>query len=137
MAGLMACCMAMAPAHASAAAPAACGNALARMHRQPAHLIYEGCAFLPKQQGKPLRATYHVSGKHAAAVEAYLAKAFGLKRLKLSCCQWDGPAAQFRDTDGRDVAISMVSEETLVAARSGWPSIGAFAVIVEIYTEEI
>ncbi len=114
-----------------------CGDFLAQMQKKPAHVTYVGCSYAPDRQGKPLQATYRLSGRYAAATEAYLARTVGLNRLKRSCCIWDSPASQFRDSIGRDFQISMGSEETFVSSRGEWHRIGVFAITVETFTEEI
>ena len=114
-----------------------CGDFLAQMHRKPAHVEYAGCSYVPDRQGKPLQATYRLSGRYAASTEAFLIKAVGLNRLKRSCCIWDSPASQFRDSLGRDFLISMGSEETFVSRRSEWHRIAVFAITVETFTEEM
>jgi hypothetical protein len=124
-------------AHASEPAPDSCGDFLAQMDKKPAHLTYIGCSYLPDRQGKPLRAVYHVSGRFASATEAYLIKSVGLIRLKRSCCQWDSPAHQFKDTTGREFSITMVSDESVAASRAEWRKITMFEVAVETFTEEI
>ncbi|MBB3656518.1 hypothetical protein FHX15_001746 [Rhizobium sp. BK650] len=121
---------------AEASAPG-CADFLTQMGKKPAHAEYAGCSYAPDRQGKPLEATYRVSGRFAAATEAYLIKAVGLNRLKRSCCIWDSPASQFRDSMGRDFLISMVSEETMVSSRSEWPRIVVFEITVETFTEEM
>jgi hypothetical protein len=125
-----------APAAAAPAQPT-CGDFLARMKKKPAHLTYVSCKAFPDDQGKPLRATYRVSGRSAAATEAYFVHAFGMRRLKRSCCQWDGPARQFRDARGREYSIRMASDETPRASRSAWRRIASFEITVETFTEEI
>jgi len=114
-----------------------CGDFLAQIRKKPAHVEFAGCNYAPDRQGKPLEATYRVSGRFAAATEAYLIKAVGLNRLKRSCCLWDSPASQYRDSIGRDFLISMVSEETMVSSRSGWPQIVVFEITVETFTEDM
>ncbi|WP_033838868.1 DUF4952 domain-containing protein [Mesorhizobium loti] len=137
-------CITTVPAHAdlvSVLAPAqavqGCGDFLAQMGKKPAHVIYLGCSSMPDRQGKPLQAVYHVAGRFAAAAEADLVRHTGLNRLKRSCCQWDAPASQFRDGNGREFSITMVSDETVVARRSEWRQIGTFEIIVETFTEDI
>jgi hypothetical protein len=124
-------------APASEPAPYSCGDFLARMDKKPAHLTYIGCSYLPDRQGKPLRAIYHVSGRFAAGTEASLIRSVGLGRLSRSCCQWDSPAHQFKDANGREFSITMVSEETAAASRAAWREITTFEVVVETFTEEI
>ncbi|WP_245268879.1 DUF4952 domain-containing protein [Mesorhizobium loti] len=114
-----------------------CGDFLAQTGKKPAHVIYVGCSYKPDRQGKPLQAVYHVAGRFAAAAEADLVRHTGLNRLKRSCCQWDAPASQFRDGNGREFSIVMVSDETVVARRSEWRQIGTFEIIVETFTEDI
>lgn len=115
----------------------ACGDFLAELHKKPAHTEFVGCSSTPDRQGKPLRATYHVSGQFAAQAETYLVTVTGLARLKRSCCQWDAPPRQFKTADGREFSITMVSGETPVATRAAWPKIPTFEIAVETMTEEI
>jgi Domian of unknown function (DUF4952) len=124
-------------AHAAEPAPDGCGDFLAQMNKKPAHLTYIGCSYFPDRQGKPLRAIYHVSGRFAAATESYLIKSVGLNRLNRSCCQWDSPAHQFKDANGREFSITMTSDETTAARRAVWPKIETFEIVVETFTEEI
>lgn len=114
-----------------------CGDLLARIGKRPSHLNYAGCAYRADRQGKPLRATYRVSGRFAAPAEAYLIRSTRLNRLRRSCCQWDAPPRQFTDASGREYMISMLSDETVVTSRKAWPHIRRFEVIVETLTEEI
>ena len=114
-----------------------CGDFLAQIRKKPAHAKFAGCRYSPDRQGKPLEATYRVSDRFAAATEGYLIKAVGLNRLKRSCCLWDSPASQYRDSIGRDFLISMVSEETMVSSRSEWPRIIVFEITVETFTEDM
>lgn len=134
--------MPAAPASAAAAVSSIasekdCGDFLARMGRKPPHLTYAGCAYQADRQGKPLRATYRVSGRFAAAVETYLIRAVRLNRLRRSCCQWDAPPNQFTDARGREYMISMTSDETSTASRAKWRQIARFDVTVDTLTEEI
>jgi hypothetical protein len=122
---------------ASELASYGCGDFLARMYKKPAHLTYIGCSYLPDRQGKPLSAVYHVSGRFAAITETDLIRSVGLNRLSRSCCQWDSPAQYFKDADGREFSITMVSEETTAASRAEWREIATFAVVVETFTEDI
>jgi len=135
-------CNAFAPPLMAASAPIlvtaqGCGDFLAQMQKKPDHVEFAGCSYAPDRQGKPLEATYRVSGRDAAATEAYLIKTVGLNRLKRSCCLWDSPASQFRDAMGRDFLISMVSEETMVNSRSEWHQITVFGITVETFTEDM
>jgi hypothetical protein len=114
-----------------------CADFLAALQKKPAHVIFDNCTAMPERQGRPLRATYHVSGVHAARAEAALIKSFGLKRLKRSCCQWDSPAASFKSAQGKEFIVSMVSEESVFTKRSQWREIPRFEIVVEMLTEEI
>lgn len=129
-------------AHTGATASAAtagqgCGDLLDRLGKKPPRARFNGCAFFPDEQGKPLRATYEVAGRDAAAVEAQLVRTTGLNRLKRSCCAWDAAPAGFSDAAGRSFLITMASGETTISTRAGWPEIGAFYVTVQMMTEEI
>ena len=130
----------LAPVGSAAAEPAPavrCTDFLARMHRKPPHLVFVGCRPLPDQQGRPLRATYRVEGRHAAGVEASLARTTGLAPLRRSCCQWDAPPRWFTDRVGHSFRLTMVSDETTVAHRAQWTLIRSFQVTVDAFTEEI
>jgi Domian of unknown function (DUF4952) len=116
---------------------AVCADFLAQLKKKPAHLIFDKCTSAPDRQGKPLRAAYHVSGMHAARVEAALVASFGLKKLKRSCCQWDSPPTSFKSARGEVFVVSMVSAESAVAKRAKWREILRFEVVVELLTEEI
>ncbi len=114
-----------------------CSDFLAQLKKKPAYVIFDTCTFMPDRQGKPLRATYHVSGVHAARVEAALRVSLGLNKLKRSCCQWDSPPASFRSARGEDFVISMVSDESMFAKRSQWREIPRFEIVIDLLTEEI
>ncbi|WP_165374836.1 DUF4952 domain-containing protein [Sphingomonas montana] len=125
------------PAEAAPAARNGCGDLLAEAGKKPTGLVFVRCTARPDLQGKPLRATYRIAGRHAAAAEDRLVKSVGLTRLKRSCCQWDAPATTFVDTAGREYQVTMVSDETVVTDRRRWNAIRWFEVIVERFTEEI
>lgn len=95
-----------------------CGDLLARLGRKPTGAHYTGCKSFPKVQAAPVRATYDVAGRDAAAVEAYLIRTTGLNPLKRSCCQWDSAPAGFTDDQGSQFSITMVSDETPVSQRA-------------------
>ncbi len=123
--------------HSVPATPAGCADCLAALHRKPAHLDYVGCAPQPERQGKPLRATYRVTGRFAAMVETALRRSTGLAPLRRSCCQWDAPSKSFRDAAGHDFRITMVSDAATAPTRADWLRIGHFTVIVERLTDDI
>lgn len=114
-----------------------CGDFLAAMGRKPPMLRYVGCVYEPNRQARPLRATYQVSGRNAAAAEAYLMRAIGLERLKRICCYWGAPDRRLFDRRGRDYYLSMASPETVHNTRAAWREIPEFTVTVRTYTEEI
>ena len=136
-AAALACLLLAATPIPQARAVARCEDFLALMGKKPPHLAYLGCKYEPDRQGKPLSATYRVSGRFAAETEAELARGFKLRRLKRACCVWDSPAASFKDAKGREFSIRMASEETFVSSRAAWAKIGVFEVVVEAFTEEI
>lgn len=121
---------------AEKAAPT-CADFLASLKRKPVHLVFVKCVPEPDRQGKPLHATYSVSGVYAARVEAALIKSVGLTRLKTSCCQWDSPPTYFKAPDGQEFMISMASVETKIRSRSAWHKIPRFDISVRLMTEEI
>ncbi len=125
------------PARTAETAPLACGDFLARLHLKPPGVRFVGCVALPEQQGKPLQATYHLSGANAVRAERLLGRSIRMPRLRHSCCQWDMPEYWFHATDGRAYGISMVSDETVAGGRGGWPSVRTFQIVVEFSTEEI
>ncbi len=114
-----------------------CADFLSEMGRKPPHLAYVGCRYLPERQGKPMDATYAVSGRFAAGTEALLVKTVGLNRLRRSCCQWDARGHSFKDARGREFSITMTSVETPVAHRAGWATIPRFEIVVETLTEDV
>lgn len=120
----------------AAVRPAQCADVLARAGRKPPHLRFTGCQILPQLQGRPMRATYVVPGRYAAATESYLVRAAGLRRLRRSCCQWDAPAGGF-SAGGIRYRIMMGSGETRVAERTAWRRIEQFVVVVDAPTEDI
>jgi hypothetical protein len=115
----------------------ACGDHLARMHKKPPHVRFVRCEEQPDRQGKPAVAIYTVPGRFAAQTEAALTRAFGLKPLRRSCCQWDGPAASYRAASGNDYLVTMTSPETQIRTRGNWRRVGAFEIKVARMTEEI
>ena len=74
---------------------------------------------------------------NAIKAETYLHRKVGLRRLKLVCCQWEAPPAQFRDNSGRELILTMESGETIVTSRRRWSGIRVFEVTVSADTEEI
>jgi hypothetical protein len=118
---------------ATASPTATCGDLLASLGKTPPYVTFAGCAARPEGQGKPLRATYKVDGAHAAAVEAFLAREFGLAPLQRSCCVWDA-AWTGREIDGRTVMVTMGTVETPIAARADWAKISEFVIIVDMFT---
>lgn len=127
------------PARASAAKATApgCADFLTQMRLRPPHVIFAGCRLLSESQGKPLRATNHIAGRHAAVAEAYLIKAIGLVQLRRSCCQWDAPERQFTGARGRVFMLTMGSDETTVSRRAQWNLIHNFEITVATFTEAI
>lgn len=119
------------------AKPTECGDLLARVGHKPAHLVYEGCRYLPDNQGKPLAATYRVAGRHAASVARSLRRTIGMNPVKKYCCQWEALRSEFSDARGQQYSILMVSGETVHLTRDAWPKIERFEVQIETYTEEI
>ncbi|WP_442678526.1 DUF4952 domain-containing protein [Sphingomonas sp. ASY06-1R] len=115
----------------------ACADVLAQMRRTPPHVRFIGCRLRPHAQGRPLRATYRVEGRRAAAAETYLIRTLGLAALRRSCCQRDSPPHTFVDATGRTFTLAMVSDESGVTDRSQWKRIAHFEIIVETFTEAI
>jgi hypothetical protein len=138
---LLGCAQAAPPQDGAGRAPAAgavakgCGDLLGRLGRKPEGARYTGCAAVPDDLGAPVRATYDVAGRDAAAVEAYLIRAVGLKPLKRSCCQWDSAPVGFVDPQRGSFMIAMVSDETPVSRREDWGQIKTFRITVEMTTE--
>jgi len=138
---MVACAVAAppAPARAPAVPPLAaqCGDLLARMGKKPPLARYAGCRAQPDRQGKPLRATYRVSGRDAAQVEAFLVRALGMRPLERVCCIWETRTIYVKDAGGAVYSIVMGSDETLVHNRAEWHAIPVFEIVVERYTEDI
>jgi hypothetical protein len=66
-----------------------CGNFLKLLSKQPKDLSFLECKNGHSAQIKVLRATYRVSGIHAARVEDYVVKQTRMQRLKFVCCIWE------------------------------------------------
>jgi hypothetical protein len=122
------------PAAGLAASGPACEDFLAA-HKKPDQLEYVGCKQQPDLQGRPLQATYRVTGANAAAVERYLGKTFKVKKLRHTCCLWESVNNSYRDRQSRLFTISMETEETTVASRAKWRDIPYFHVTVNLYPE--
>lgn len=118
------------------AANAACADFLAKLQKKPAHLQYLSCKHHAGSEGDSWTAEYRVRGTYAAEVEESLVKNFGLVRLKKSCCQWDGPAADYAQGDAH-YEITMTSDEdsstAVTTARSDWRKLPYFHVMVQYY----
>ena len=125
------------PAPTPTADARGCGDLLARLGRKPEQARYVGCKFFPDEQAAPVRATYEVAGRDAAAVEAQLIRSSALDPLKRACCQWDSSPIGFVDGAGRQFTLTMASVETKVTRRDAWAEIPTFRVTVEMLTEEI
>lgn len=114
-----------------------CRDFLGTLQLKTPPILFVGCRWDRNRQGKPLIASYRVSGIHAAAAESHLARTVHLLPLRKSCCQWDGPSTQFTGKDGRTYTIYMLSAETSVESRKQWRDIPSFEIVVETSTEEI
>lgn len=121
------------------AADAACADFLAKLQKKPAHLQYLGCKHHTGSEGESWTAEYRVRGTYAAEVEESLVKNFKLPRLKKSCCQWDGPAADYAQGD-EHYEITMTSDEdsssVVTTARSDWGKLPYFHVTVQYYAPD-
>lgn len=113
-----------------------CDDFLARLHKKPNHVEFQGCQQQTQLQNTPFQATYRVPGIHAAEVESYLARAFKIKKMRRNCCVWESTDNFYRDKQGRAFVISMATEETTISSREQWPKIDYFYVIVDWYQEE-
>ena len=121
------------------AADAACADFLAKLKKRPAHLQYLSCKHHAGSEGDSWIAEYRVRGPYAVDVEESLVRHFGLARLKKSCCQWDAPAADYTQGNAH-YEITMTSDEdsssVVTTARSDWPKLPYFYVIVQYYAPE-
>ena len=121
------------------AANAACADFLAKLKKKPAHLQYLSCKYHTGSEGDSWIAEYRVRGTYAAEVEKSLVKNFGLVRLKKSCCQWDGPAADYTQAKAH-YEITMTSDEdsssVVTTGRSDWRKLSYFHVVVQYYAPE-
>lgn len=113
-----------------------CGDFLARLHKKPDNLEFQGCQQQTKLQNTPFEATYRVPGIHAAEVESYLAREFKIKKLSRNCCVWESTENFYRDKRSRAFVISMATEETTISSRDQWPKIDYFYVVVDWYRDE-
>ena len=120
-------------------ADAACADFLKKLKKKPAHLQYVNCKHQASSEGDSWIAEYRVRGTYAAEVEESLVRNFGLVRLKKSCCQWDAPAADYTQ-EAAHYEITMTSDEdsssVVTTARSDWPKLPYFHVIVQYYPPE-
>lgn len=117
-------------------ADGSCGDLLAAIDKKPANLEFVECKERSDLQGAPQRASYHVTGAHAADVESYLAKELTVKALHRTCCVWESTENSFRDKDGRLFVIAMSTEETTIDRREEWSKIPSFTVTVSRYRED-
>ena len=120
-------------------AAAACADFLAKLQKKPAHLKYLSCKHHAGSEGESWIAEYRVRGTYAAEIEDSLVRNFGLARLTKSCCQWDGPAADFTQANAH-YEIAMTSDEdsssVVTTSRSDWPKLPYFHVTVQSYAPE-
>jgi hypothetical protein len=120
-------------------AEAACGDFLAKLMRKPPHLQYSSCRHHVGGDGDSWLAQYRVRGVYAAEVEDFLGKNFGLVHLTKSCCQWDGPAADYTQAQAH-YEITMASDEdsssVVTSSRSDWSKLAYFHVTVQYYAPE-
>ena len=119
------------------AADAACADFLAKLKKKPAHVQYLSCKYHAASDS--WIAEYRVRGTYAAEVEDSLVRNFGLARLTKSCCQWDGPAADFTQANAH-YQIAMTSDEdsssVVTTGRSDWRKLSYFHVVVQYYAPE-
>ena len=113
-----------------------CDDFLKTLDKKPNNLEFLGCKQRTDLQGKPWQASYRVAGSHAADVESYLTKEFGIKKLHRTCCVWESTQNSYRDEQGRLFLISMSTEETTIDSRDRWARIHYFYVKVSRYPEE-
>lgn len=125
-----------AAAPARAAADAQCGDLLDSLHKKPAHVEYLGCKERPDLQGQPFEAKYRVKGSDAAEAEAYLLKAFRIKKLARTCCVWESVNNSYHDARKRPFTITMSTEETTVDKREQWGKVDYFYIVVDLYRDE-
>lgn len=121
------------------AVDAACADFLAKLQKKPPHLEYLSCKHHVDSEGDSWIAEYRVRGMYAAQVEGALVRSFGFARIRKSCCQWDGPATDYTQADGR-YEINMVSDEdsssVVTTRRSDWRKLPYFHVTVQYYPPE-
>jgi hypothetical protein len=112
-----------------------CGDFLASMQKKPSGLEFQSCRQRTDLQGHPDRADYRVAGSHAAAVETFLSKELGVKKLQRTCCVWESVRNPYRDKRGRRFEITMATEETTIDKKNQWAKIPYFYVTVSLYKE--
>jgi hypothetical protein len=119
-----------------------CENFLKLLSKQPKNLSFLECKNGHSAQIKVLRATYRVTGIHAASVENYFAKQTRMQRLKFVCCIWETVPDKAGNRYGYlksqfefDYEIDMGSGETLYNKRTDWNKIPWFYVTVELPLE--
>jgi hypothetical protein len=121
-----------------ASSPPQCADFLRQAGFRHVALKYTGCSPGRSAQIRVLRATYEVSGRNAATVEAVLIKRYGMAKLKFNCCLWEpkgGKQGWFKGSRGYGSSVSMGSGETVYSKRSDWPKINIFLVTVELALE--
>jgi hypothetical protein len=121
------------------AADAACADFLAKLQKKPAHLKYVSCKHHTGSEGDSWIAEYRVRGTYATEVEESLVRNFGLVRLTKSCCQWDGPAADYAQADAHyeiNMSSDQDSSSVVTTGRSDWHKLPYFHVTVQYYPPE-
>jgi hypothetical protein len=114
------------------------GDYLAKLQKKPAHLEFVECNHKDGGgEGESWLTKYKVKGVYALQVESYLVQNFHMKRLKKSCCAWDGPDV-FYSRSGEHFNIGMASDEdgpstAFTATRADWRKLPFFYVTVEYY----
>jgi ribosomal protein L24E len=116
--------------------PSANCDLLAKLQKKPKSLEFVSCSRHMELQGKPWMAIYRVDGTHAAEVEQFLVREFGMKKVTHTCCEWASTQNSYVHKDGRVFIFEMGSGETLINRKDQWSKIPYFNVEVELETEE-
>jgi hypothetical protein len=117
--------------------PLECGDFLQQLGLSRPDVTFQGCTkeHEPGQNLDRLEATYRVSGKDLAHVEAWAIRTFHLQRLRFECCGWNSPSVSFKAKDGAYYEIGL-GGEALENHRKDWPKVPFLTLTVAHYLNE-
>lgn len=109
-----------------------CTDFLQELNLKPAHLSFQDCKKVEEAPAVLLKSSYVVSGENAKAIEDFLHKEFGLKRLRFACCGWETSPVTYHAPDGETYDIHMHSLDEF-SYQEKWSDYKAFSVTVGKY----